>query len=64
MPVDVKKDYSAAYLQLGLAHMKSGNQAQAKKIFETGIQCALSKGDLMPKNEMERYLENLKETDR
>ncbi len=58
--LDVKKDYTVAYLQLGLALMKSNNSAEAKNIFKSGIECAIRNGDLMPKNEMERHLEELK----
>ena len=58
--LDVKKDYTVAYLQLGLALMKSNNSAQAKEVFKSGIECAIRNGDLMPKNEMERHLEELK----
>jgi len=58
--LDVKKDYTVAYLQLGLALMKSNNSGEAKEVFKTGIECAIKNGDLMPKNEMERHLEELK----
>ena len=58
--LDVKKDYTVAYLQLGLALMKSNNSAQAKEIFKAGIECAIRNGDLMPKSEMERHLEELR----
>ena len=58
--LDVKKDYTVAYLQLGLAYKNSGNQAQAKEVFKSGIDCAIKLGDLMPKNEMQRHLEELK----
>lgn len=57
--IDVKKDYTVAYLQLGLALMKLNNSAEAKDIFRSGIECAIRNGDLMPKNEMERHLEEL-----
>ena len=55
----VKKDYSAAYLQLGIACMKSGYTDKARIIFKDGVNCALSNGDLMPKNEMEHFLSEL-----
>ena len=58
--IDVKKDYSAAYLQLGKAYIKANNQAQAEKIFKAGIERATENGDLMPKNEMERHLEDIR----
>ena len=58
--LDVKKDYTVAYLQLGLALVKSNNTAEARDIFTSGIECAIRNGDLMPKNEMERHLEELK----
>ena len=55
----VKKDYTVAYLQLGLAYQQSDLQAQAIDIFKRGIICATEKGDLMPKSEMERQLARL-----
>ncbi|MCM8532448.1 MAG: tetratricopeptide repeat protein [Lentisphaeraceae bacterium] len=58
--LDVKKDYTVAYLNLGLAYMKSGNQAQAAEIFKNGIDCARISGDMMPGNEMESHLAKLK----
>lgn len=57
--LSVKKDYTAAFLHLGQALMKSGNQAQAKEIFKNGIECAQISGDMMPGNEMERLLADL-----
>ena len=60
--LDVKKDYTVAYLQLGLALTKANNCAEAIKIYEAGIECAISNGDLMPKSEMERHLEVLKKS--
>jgi folate-binding protein YgfZ len=58
--IDVKKDYTAAFLQLGLAYMKSNNQAKAIETFENGIECARKSGDMMPGNEMERYLTGIR----
>ena len=62
--LDVKKDYTVAYLQLGLALTKSNNCAEAKEVYKAGIECAIRTGDLMPKNEMERHLEELKKPSR
>ena len=60
--LDVKKDYTVAYLQLGLALTKANNCAEAIRIYKAGIECAISNGDLMPKSEMERHLEDLKKS--
>jgi tetratricopeptide (TPR) repeat protein len=57
--LEIKKDYSAAYLQLGIACMRSGDKDRARIIFKDGVNCALSNGDLMPKNEMEHFLSEL-----
>jgi folate-binding protein YgfZ len=57
--LDVKKDYSVAYLQLGLAQIKIEDRAQARITLKAGIECATQKGDLMPRNEMQRYLDTL-----
>ena len=62
--LDVKKDYTVAYLQLGLALTKSNNCAEAIEVYKAGIECANRTGDLMPKNEMERHLEELKKSSR
>ena len=40
--------------------MKSNNQAKAIETFENGIECARKSGDMMPGNEMERYLTGIR----
>ena len=57
--LNVKKDYTVAYLQLGLAYQQNNDRAQSIDIFKRGIICAIEKGDLMPKSEMERQLTRL-----
>jgi folate-binding protein YgfZ len=51
--------YSVAYLALGKAYLKLSRQEESKGIFETGIEIASKKGDLMPANEMQIYLNKL-----
>jgi tetratricopeptide (TPR) repeat protein len=57
--VRVKKDYSAAYLNLGKCHEFLGQTAQASEAYRAGIEAASRKGDLMPLREMERRLRAL-----
>jgi folate-binding protein YgfZ len=51
--------YSVAYLALGKAYLKLNKKEESKHIFETGIEIASKKGDLMPANEMQIYLNKL-----
>jgi len=51
--------YSVAYLALGKAYLKLDKKEESKNIFETGIEIASKKGDLMPANEMQIYLNKL-----
>lgn len=57
--VRVKKDYSAAYLNLGKCHEFLGQRDAAIAAFRAGIEAASRKGDLMPLREMERRLRAL-----
>ena len=52
----VKKDYSAAFLNLGKCHEFLGGLDAARAVFQRGIEAASRKGDLMPLREMERRL--------
>jgi tetratricopeptide (TPR) repeat protein len=52
----VKKDYSAAFLNLGKCHEFLGNINAARDTYRQGIEAASRKGDLMPLREMERRL--------
>ena len=56
---EIKKDYSAAFLDLGkcLEFMERGDEAT--HIYKEGIATASRKGDLMPMREMERRLNAL-----
>ena len=55
----VQKDFSAAYLNLGKCHEVLGNVEAARHAYQTGIDAASRKGDLMPMREMERRLKQL-----
>lgn len=55
----VKKDYSAAFLNLGKCHEFLGQRAEAEAAYRAGIEAASRKGDLMPLREMERRLRAL-----
>lgn len=57
--VRVKKDYSAAYLNLGKCREFLGQRAEAIAAYRAGIEAASRKGDLMPLREMERRLRAL-----
>jgi folate-binding protein YgfZ len=51
---------SQAYLWLGLVHQHTGNKEQAKNIWSEGVKIAAAKGDLMPANQMQGYLRELR----
>lgn len=55
----VKKDYSAAFLNLGKCHEFLGARSAAIAAYRAGIEAASRKGDLMPLREMERRLRAL-----
>lgn len=57
--VRVKKDYSAAYLNLGKCQEFLGRTEDAIHTYNAGIEAASRKGDLMPLREMERRLRSL-----
>lgn len=57
----VKKDYSAAFLELGKCHEYLHQDAEAVKAYEEGIAAASRKGDLMPLREMERRTKALRD---
>jgi folate-binding protein YgfZ len=52
--IEVKKDYSMAYLFLGKGLEFTGEKEKARDIYKTGITVASQKGDLMPLKEMEQ----------
>lgn len=60
--VRVKKDYSAAFLNLGKCHEFLGHTAEATNAYQAGIEAASRKGDLMPLREMERRLKALEKS--
>lgn len=52
--IELKKDYSMAYLYLGKSLEKIENTSDALEIYQKGIVAASQKGDLMPLKEMEQ----------
>lgn len=52
--------YSVAYLALGKAYLALRKQDSARDIFERGIKVAASKGDLMPANQMQSLLSQIR----
>lgn len=52
--IEIKKDYSMAYLYLGKALEKVGKNSDALDIYQKGVIVASQKGDLMPLKEMEQ----------
>lgn len=55
----LKKDYSAAWLQLGKCREFLGDMDAARAAYEAGIAAASRKGDMIPLREMERRLKSL-----
>tara|TARA_B100001971_G_scaffold214585_1_gene252894 strand:- start:99164 stop:100690 length:1527 start_codon:yes stop_codon:yes gene_type:complete len=51
--------YSVAYLLLGKVHLSLGEKDLAKSVFTNGVEIAAKNGDLMPANEMQRFLNDL-----
>jgi len=60
---EVRKDYSAAYLELGKCHQAIGENEAAAEAFHAGIAVAARQGDLMPLREMERRLKEIEAVD-
>jgi len=58
--IEADANYSVAYLALGKAYKGNGLIDQARKAWESGISIAAKKGDLMPANQMQVELQNLK----
>lgn len=52
--VELKKDYSMAYLYLGKSLEKVDKLSEALEVYQKGIIAASQKGDLMPLKEMEQ----------
>lgn len=52
--IQIKKDYSIAYMYLGKSLEKVENKDKALEIYKKGITVASQKGDLMPLKEMEQ----------
>ncbi len=55
----IEKHYSVAWANLGRAYAALGEEEEARKTFEKGIQIAEEKGDLMPARDMKVRLEKL-----
>lgn len=58
--IDFNKKHSVSYLELGRAHFLSKDFKQAKEILKKGVEIAASQGDLMPANEMQALLNQIK----
>ena len=54
--------YSAAYKLLGKALIKTGDAAQGKSVFETGLPIAIEKGDKQTEREILAFLKKLQKT--
>ncbi|MEK7432457.1 MAG: tetratricopeptide repeat protein [Cyanobacteriota bacterium] len=57
--IEIKKDYSTAYLYLGKSLEFNNKKEEALDIYKIGINEASKKGDLMPLKEMEKRKSNL-----
>jgi tetratricopeptide (TPR) repeat protein len=58
--LEIKRDYSVCCTLLARAYILVKKQAEAKEILVKGIAIAHEKGELMPKQEMEMLLQQLK----
>jgi folate-binding protein YgfZ len=58
--LEIKRDYSVCCTLLARAYILVEKQAEAKEILVKGIAIAHEKGELMPKQEMEMLLQQLK----
>jgi len=52
-------EYTAAYKLLGKALFKTGNNSEAKQVFETGLPVAITKGDKQTEKEISVFLKKL-----
>lgn len=52
-------EYTAAFKLLGKALFKTGNNAEARTVFETGLPVAIEKGDKQTEKEMSVFLKKL-----
>lgn len=57
--LQLKPDYTAAYVLLGEAYESAGKLARAIKTYTKGIELAQSKGDLHPRNQMQERMKAL-----
>jgi len=55
--VAAQPDYSMAYNLWGTSLLRTGRGPEAAEVFRRGIEAATRKGDLMPKQDMERKLQ-------
>jgi len=51
--------YSAAYKLLGRSLMQSGNNEEARTVFESGLPIAIQKGDKQTEKEINTFLKKL-----
>lgn len=57
--VENKPDYSVAYRTLGRAHYELGEDAEARRTFETGREVAQKNGDLQTVKEIDVFMRRL-----
>ena len=57
--LQIKPDYTAAYVLLGEAYEAAGKLARAIKTYTKGIELAQKKGDLHPRNQMQERMKAL-----
>lgn len=57
--IEIQKDYSVAWANLGQAYAALGEREKARETFERGIEVARGKGDMMPMRDMQTRLEKL-----
>lgn len=60
--IEGKKHYSMAYNHMGTCLAALGRTEEAVRAFQEGIRAATEKGDFIPKRDMSRKLEQLKQT--
>ena len=57
--LDHDPEYTAAFKLLGKAFFKTGNDNEARKVFETGLPVAIKKGDKQSEKEISVFLKKL-----
>lgn len=57
--IENKPDYSVAYRTLGRTHYELGENAEARRVFETGREVARENGDLQTVKEIDVFMRRL-----